>query len=693
MHVSESGELAQACFSDKDVVVPFPIVAFDTETTGLDRQICVELYFVRLDCSGNIVAEKDCILAIDPSLHPDGRCCITDGAASVHGITEERRGAEGVEPLPVLLELLKHMKEVESLGGAIVGHNLAYDLQCISNTLELFAPRPDDPSMLFTWQVPVVDTMLEAHHMVLHEFNSDTGSFIPCLMPRRRPKLVELCHHLGFEYDLSLLHGARADTILSCAAFCAMQTVDRCSLPTPMPLLMWPGMHPLFDEDLQTARTAVMSGEAAFGTELQHHNRCDAREQKRARLCEQGTDAWLRARRAVTGSTVGTIMGLNPYQSSVDCAAEKLGPSKLLTNKAAMNYGTFFEDLAQYLYEQYAAQRFHSVRVTNVGTIILDEPYQHVSVSPDGLIDLQRKPDMPTEHGILEIKCPGWGTPFDQDGAPMKISLLDATKTYYYAQVQLPMWASLQKKSEFLHEKPRTFAHFVFLCIDGVDLPHEAPCKSIAFPDFDRFCRDKCQIFNSADIIDLFEHAYVATKSGERFFLPFTAAIGANHLRQPLVFFLDGNELISVKPIKLTCVPGNFDKDEMGYTLAEPGDPDPGELRDILFQRPDDDADGLARPSFLENNRRTVKYLRSVCELNRMNHSACKTKKDVQALLKKALDDGMRIRLPKAASRAIISVTEYAYDPEFCVEMERRFQDWHSRLVMLRLAQRGQLMA
>lgn len=693
MHVSDCGDLARACFA-KQVALHFPIVAFDTETTGLDRQICVEIYYVRLDISGTVVAEQDHILAIDPALHPDGRCCITDGASSVHGITEDRRARDGVDPVPILFELLKHMKEVESLGGAVVGHNIAYDLQCISNTLELFYPRPSDPALLFTWEVPVVDTMLETTGMVFCEYFKETGNFMQCQMARRRPKLVELCHHLDFEYDLSLLHGAKADTILSCAAFCALHGVSGCCKHSiPMPMLMWPGMHSLFDEDLHTARSVIATSEEVWATEIRLRNRSDVHVRQRARLCEQGSSEWLRARRSVTGSTMGTIMGLNPYQTTLDCMAEKLNPSKFKTNVAAMNYGTFFEDLTQYMYQRHTAQTFHSANVSNVGTIILDEPYQHISVSPDGLIDLQRESQMPVEYGILEIKCPGWGTPFGQDGSAMKISLLDPSKNFYYAQIQLPMWASLEKKSDFLQEKPRTFAHFVFLCMDDLDIPHKPPCKSISFQDFERFCRDVCQIYDNADIMDMFNHAYVATQSADHYFLPFTSVLGANHLRQPLVFFISDTGLQSVKSIKSVCLPCFFDRVRMGYNLAAPDDPNPHELRGILLNRPDDDAERLSRPSFLENNTRTLKYLRSVCDHNQINHSNCKTKKQVQNMLKKTLDVGVRIRLPNAASRPLITVTEYKYDPEFCVEMVRRSDDWYQKLLRLQLAQRGKLLA
>jgi putative phage-type endonuclease len=136
-------------------------------------------------------------------------------------------------------------------------------------------------------------------------------------------------------------------------------------------------------------------------------------------MTEQRSEAWFEARKGViTGSRVGSILGVNPYQKREDVLREMVrehfGAEKEFKGNAATNHGERMEPIALAFYEAHA-----KVKVDQVGLVKHDK-YDWLGASPDGLIGLD---------GGLEIKCPFW--------AKEPYSVHD--KPSYYAQCQLIM--------------------------------------------------------------------------------------------------------------------------------------------------------------------------------------------------------------------------------------------------------------
>lgn len=134
---------------------------------------------------------------------------------------------------------------------------------------------------------------------------------------------------------------------------------------------------------------------------------------------EQRSEAWFKARvGVVTGSRVGSILGVNPYQTRADVmrdmVREYFGAEKEFTGNVATRHGEAMESVAISFYEAHAG-----VKVDQVGMVKHDK-YDWIGASPDGLIGLD---------GGLEIKCPYW--------AKEPYSVYD--KPSYFAQCQLVM--------------------------------------------------------------------------------------------------------------------------------------------------------------------------------------------------------------------------------------------------------------
>jgi putative phage-type endonuclease len=131
---------------------------------------------------------------------------------------------------------------------------------------------------------------------------------------------------------------------------------------------------------------------------------------------EQRSDEWFKARVGViTGSRVGGILGVNPFQKAEDVmrdmVREHFGADKEFTGNAATNHGERMEPVALAHYESVAG-----VTVTQTG-IVKHDDYEWLGASPDGLIGLD---------GGLEIKCPYWAK------KPYSVH----EKPSYYAQCQ-----------------------------------------------------------------------------------------------------------------------------------------------------------------------------------------------------------------------------------------------------------------
>jgi putative phage-type endonuclease len=131
---------------------------------------------------------------------------------------------------------------------------------------------------------------------------------------------------------------------------------------------------------------------------------------------EQRSEEWFKARVGViTGSRVGSILGVNPFATREDVmremVREHLGAEKEFQGNAATNHGERMEPVALAYYEKTQMQT-----VEQTG-LVKHDLYDWLGASPDGLIGL---------NGGLEIKCPYW--------AKKPYSVYE--KPGYYAQVQ-----------------------------------------------------------------------------------------------------------------------------------------------------------------------------------------------------------------------------------------------------------------
>jgi len=116
------------------------IFVFDTETTGLSKEICprlVQVAWRKYDSSGELLSER-CIL-----ISPD-QFIIPDDAVAVHHLSQEYCENYGV-PIKDFFAILK--TELMTVG-RLVAHNIRYDDMIISNELE----RYGETELLKEWK-------------------------------------------------------------------------------------------------------------------------------------------------------------------------------------------------------------------------------------------------------------------------------------------------------------------------------------------------------------------------------------------------------------------------------------------------------------------------------------------------------------------------------------------------------------
>jgi|SRR5690554_82472 len=133
---------------------------------------------------------------------------------------------------------------------------------------------------------------------------------------------------------------------------------------------------------------------------------------------EQRSEAWFAQRVGrITGSRIGSILGLNPYTTRDDVLREMVrelfGVEKEFQGNVATEYGTEHEADAL---SEYEAVTGHIV--DEVGLIVHPE-HEWLAASPDGLVN--------DDHGV-EIKCPYSGNLKAIEDQP-----------HYMAQIQLCM--------------------------------------------------------------------------------------------------------------------------------------------------------------------------------------------------------------------------------------------------------------
>lgn len=155
---------------------------------------------------------------------------------------------------------------------------------------------------------------------------------------------------------------------------------------------------------------------------------------------EQGSDAWLAARRGmVTASVVGQLITpqtIKPASNDksralhAQLAAERItGESDHVFVNDDMMRGTLHEPFARDAYAQH-----HGVTVDQVGFMVLDDFGIRLGASPDGLVDVE---------GGVEIKCPRAKT-------HIQTILADQVPAYNMAQVQACLLVSGRNYWDFV---------------------------------------------------------------------------------------------------------------------------------------------------------------------------------------------------------------------------------------------------
>lgn len=143
---------------------------------------------------------------------------------------------------------------------------------------------------------------------------------------------------------------------------------------------------------------------------------------------EQRSKKWFAARKnRITGSAVGAILGLSPWQKPSDVmrrmVREYLGEPSEFNGNPATEYGTRNEPNALIDYQMESGQKYEEC-----GFILHSD---WLGASPDGLIG---------DDGLVEIKCP-FGLRNDADPQFKSIS----EQPHYYAQIQIQLLATNRK--------------------------------------------------------------------------------------------------------------------------------------------------------------------------------------------------------------------------------------------------------
>lgn len=154
---------------------------------------------------------------------------------------------------------------------------------------------------------------------------------------------------------------------------------------------------------------------------------------------QQRTKEWFEKRKGrVTGSAVGAILGLNPWQTDDDVLRRMVrdyhGADSEFKGNAATAHGTFYESNAIFDYE------------VSMGKTVVETGFHTVShwlgASPDGLID---------DDGIIEVKCP-YGLRSHPEPLPL-MKRIDE-QPHYFAQVQIELYCTNRKWCDFFQWTP-----------------------------------------------------------------------------------------------------------------------------------------------------------------------------------------------------------------------------------------------
>lgn len=188
---------------------------------------------------------------------------------------------------------------------------------------------------------------------------------------------------------------------------------------------------------------------------------------------QQGTEEWFDARKGrVTGSSVGAILGLNPYSTRDDVMRRMVrdyfnAPNEF-TGNIATDYGSRHEAGAKIEYEMQMNNK-----VINTGFHTFEG---WLGASPDGFID---------DDGLVEIKCP-----FGLRNAIEPSFKTAAEQPHYFAQMQIQMFVTNRKWCDFFQWTPR-FTHIEKIDIDPNWLRDNLPILKEFYNEYVHICSDK----------------------------------------------------------------------------------------------------------------------------------------------------------------------------------------------------------
>lgn len=162
-------------------------MAFDLETTGVDRYKDVPVSFALVTVTAGMVSVTDASI-VDPGRE------IPEGAARVHGITTGRARREGIPLAEAIQRVTEALVAASAKGVPVVGMKLDYDLTMV----DACAQRSLGRGLLDAgFCGPVLDALVIDRH--LDRFR------------KGKRTLVDLCTHYGVE--IARAHDAEADAV------------------------------------------------------------------------------------------------------------------------------------------------------------------------------------------------------------------------------------------------------------------------------------------------------------------------------------------------------------------------------------------------------------------------------------------------------------------------------------------------
>ena len=181
-----------------------PTLVFDCETTGFlssPEARPIQLGWVVLDDTGKEQEAHEFLMKTVDN--------IPAKATEIHGIDTKTLLEKGLDPKNILITFGVATDRIQKGGGRIVAHNADFDVNMLRRVYRDY----DIEQYMNVSNANVFCTMKES---------TAWCKLRPIRYNKYKwPKLQELADTLGIEYDLSALHGARADARLTGRAYMA----------------------------------------------------------------------------------------------------------------------------------------------------------------------------------------------------------------------------------------------------------------------------------------------------------------------------------------------------------------------------------------------------------------------------------------------------------------------------------------